>query len=383
MFYRSPTAMLKKGITGTIILHILVWMIILGLPVFAARRFQMGSNFLMTYYTLMAINALVFYINYLFLAPRLFFSKRKYLYVIAVPVLIFIFYFISDFTNLKVYEHISAKDREERLTQGNIEQPGRIHGERRIQKPPLGEMRPPRFFIAIPHAHAVGYTSSALFMVLLSLGLRLLERQSETEKMKEELDRANLRAELTFLKNQISPHFFFNTLNNIYSLIDRSTEDSKNAVIKLSRLMRYVLNESGQDYRFLSDEIEFMNNYIDLMKLRLSNKTRLNSNFPTDYKNLMIPHLLFVSLIENAFKYGISVQEDSFIDVSLRCEDDKIIFRCENGLPESNNGFILTSTGTGLENLKKRLQLLYPDRHTFDISKTRSKFEVKLIIWLK
>ncbi len=207
------------------------------------------------------------------------------------------------------------------------------------------------------------------------LGLRVLERQSKMEK-------ENLNAELALLKNQISPHFFFNTLNNIYSLIGRNNEDSKNAVIKLSKMMRYVLNENGDDNKQLSDEIEFMNNYIDLMKLRIGAKTRLSVNFPTEYKDQIIPHLLFVSLIENAFKYGISVQEESYVNISLEAGENIIIFNCENGLPESNNGTIFASIGTGLENLKKRLSLLYPDRNELKIARTNNKFEVNLIIQL-
>jgi len=217
-------------------------------------------------------------------------------------------------------------------------------------------------------------------MIFLSLGLRLLERQSKIEKIQEEAEKAKLNAELAFLKNQISPHFFFNTLNNIYSLIDRSTEDSKNAVIKLSRLMRYILSESGQENRLLCDEIDFMNNYIDLMRMRIGSKTRLDINLPDECKDLYIPHLLFISLIENAFKYGISVQDESFINISLYCEKNNIRFRCENSLPEINNGTIFESSGIGLENLKKRLSLLYPGRHELTINKTRNKFEVNLII---
>jgi LytS/YehU family sensor histidine kinase len=147
-------------------------------------------------------------------------------------------------------------------------------------------------------------------------------------------------------------------------------------------MMRYVLDESGQDNKLLSDEIEFMNNYIDLMKLRIGAKTRLNVNFPAVYKDLMIPHLLFVSLIENAFKYGISVQEESYVNISLECGENSILFKCENGLPESNHGSIFESTGIGLENLKKRLSLFYPDRHELEIDKTKNKFEVNLLIQL-
>ncbi len=359
-----------KEKTTRILLHFLIWTVILGLPIYAARRFQMGSNFLLTYYTITAISALIFYINYLFLIPMLFFQKKRYRYYISVLALVFFFYFISDFASEQISNMISKNGNSDQI----IRQPGEELRLGRLRSP-LPPMRRPRFFIAVPNAHFIGYTSSSLFMVFLSLALRVFERQSKME-------RANLNAELTLLKNQISPHFFFNTLNNIYSLIGRNNEDSKNAVIKLSKMMRYVLNESGQDNRLLSDEIEFMNNYINLMKLRMGAKTRLNVNFPTEYKDLMIPHLLFISLIENAFKYGISVQEESYVNISLGCGEKNIIFKCENGLPESNNGTIFASSGIGLENLKKRLSLLYPDRHELEINRTKNKFEVNLIIQL-
>ena len=360
--------------TTRIILHILIWAVILGLPIYAARRFQMGQHFLLTYYTILAISALIFYTNYLFLIPVLFFQKKRYSYYISVLALLFFFYFITDFASEQVFSIISKNGYSDQI----IRQPGE---ERPLRLPPI-PMRRPVFVIAMPNAQLIGYTTSSLFMVFLSLGLRVLERQSKIEKRQEEMEKANLNAELTLLKNQISPHFFFNTLNNIYSLIGRNNEDSKNAVIKLSKLMRYLLDESGEDNRLLSDEIEFMNNYIDLMKLRIGAKTKLNVNFPTEYKDLMIPHLLFISLIENAFKYGISVQEESYVNISLLCGENNISFKCENGLPESNNGPIFASTGIGLENLKKRLSLLYTDSHEMKINKTKNKFEVNLIIQL-
>ena len=360
--------------TVRIILHFLIWAVILGLPIYAARRFQMGRHFLLTYCTIAAISALIFYTNYLFLIPVLFFQRKRYRYYISVLALLFIFYFISDFASEQIFNIISKNGNSGQIIRQPVE-------ERHLRLPPF-QSRRPAFVIAMPNAQLMGYASSSLFMVFLSLGLRVLERQSKIEKRQEEMEKANLNAELTLLKNQISPHFFFNTLNNIYSLIGRNNEDSKNAVIKLSKMMRYVLNESGEDNRLLSDEIEFMNNYIDLMKLRIGAKTKLNVNFPTEYKDLMIPYLLFVSLIENAFKYGISVQEESYVNISLECGENNILFKCENGLPESNNEPIFASTGIGLDNLKKRLNLLYPDSHKMEINRTKNKFEVNLIIQL-
>jgi sensor histidine kinase YesM len=368
----------RNGKTIRILLHILIWAVFLVLSVYSARRFRTGGNFLIVFYSLTAISAIIFYVNYLFLVPGLFFQKKRYVYFIAVLSLVFCFYFISDFANKQVINYISKRGNHDQLMQEIPDQLKRQPG-----RPPQGRMIGPRFILAVPNAHLIGYTSSSIVMVFLSLGIRVLERQSHIEKMQEEMERSKLNAELAFLKNQISPHFFFNTLNNIYSLIDRSTEDSKHAVIKLSRLMRYVLNESGQDNRLLSDEIEFMNNYIDLMKLRTGSKTKFNINFPTEYINLKIPHLLFISLIENAFKYGISVQEESYVNISLECREENLLFQCENGLPESNNSPIVASPGIGLENLKKRLSLLYPGRHELRTEKTENKFLATLKIRIK
>jgi two-component system, LytTR family, sensor kinase len=360
--------------TARIILHILIWAVVLGLPIYAARRFQMGRHFLLTYYTITAISALIFYANYLFLIPAFFWQKKRYIYYVSVLALLFFFYFISDFASDQVFS-IIAKN-------GNSDQINRQPGEEGGMRLPPVQMRRPGFIIAMPNAQLIGYTTSSLFMVFLSLGLRVLERQSKIEKMQEEMEKAKLNAELALLKNQISPHFFFNTLNNIYSLIGKNNEDSKSAVIKLSKLMRYLLDDSGQDDKLLSEEIEFMTNYIDLMKLRIGAKTKLNVNFPVVYKDLKIPYLLFVSIIENAFKYGISVQEESYVNVSLECGENNIIFKCENGLPESISEPVFASTGIGLENLKKRLSLLYPGRHELEITRTKNKFEVNLIIQL-
>ncbi|MCX5898304.1 MAG: histidine kinase, partial [Proteobacteria bacterium] len=244
-----------------IILHILVWAVIMGLPIYSARRFQMGSNFLVVYYTITAISALIFYTNYLFLVPVLFFQKKRYRYYIAVLALLFFFYFISDFANEQISSYISKNDNSEQFIRPPVDKQGRI------QPPPL-RLRP-RIIIAVPNAHFIGYMSSSLFMVFLSLGLSLLERQSKIEKMQEEMEKAKLNAELALLKSQISPHFFFNTLNNIYSLSTINPEDSRTAILKLSKMMRYLLYDSEEGDTKLSNEIELMTNYIELMKLRL------------------------------------------------------------------------------------------------------------------
>ena len=355
-----------------IILHILIWAVILGLPIYAAGRFQMGRHFLLTYYTITAISALIFYTNYLVLIPLLFWKQKRYIYYISVLALLFFFYFISDFASEQIFSIISKNSNSDQI----MTQPGE---ERHLRQPPI-RMRRPAFIIAMPNAQIIGYTSSSLFMVFLSLGLRVLERQSKIEKIQEEMQKAKLNTELAFLKNQISPHFLFNTLNNIYSLISINPEDSQKALLRLSKLMRYLLYDSEHGNTKLSNEIDFMNNYIDLMKLRITNKISLNVSFPEKYDDLNIPPLIFIPFIENAFKHGISNREKSFIDISMTTGNDSITFRCENSLMKLPEESEPGQSGIGLENVTKRLDLLFPGKHELKINKTDKEFEVLLHI---
>lgn len=185
---------------------------------------------------------------------------------------------------------------------------------------------------------------------------------------------------MAFLKNQISPHFFFNTLNNIYSLISINTHDSQEAVLKLSKLMRYLLYESEHGKTLLSSEIEFMNNYIDLMRLRVTDKVELKVNFPEKYENHSIPPLLFISFIENAFKHGISYREKSFVHIELSIEKEGLTFRCSNSLVRANEAAKAEHSGIGLENVRKRLALLYPGSHQLKAGKKETSYEVELKI---
>jgi two-component system, LytTR family, sensor kinase len=353
-----------------ILLHLLAWSILLGLPLYSAKRFQLHNDFLLIYYTITLINGLIFYINYLVLVPKFFFQKRRLRYYISALILIICFYFVSDISNKLIFRYVSGKEETERFS-----------------RPPeeMGRPMPPRvglLRVRFPfrQAHILTYTTSSLFLIFFSLGLRVLERQSKIEKMQEEMERTKLNSELAFLKNQISPHFFFNTLNNIYSLIGINTDDSQKAVLKLSKLMRYLLYESEHGDTKLSQEIDFMKNYIDLMKLRMSDKVTLSVSFPKDYDDLNMPPLLFIPFIENAFKHGISYREKSFIDISMVAGKNSITFKCANSIVKKNGEAENGNSGIGLENVSKRLSLLYPGKHDLKINRSDSTFEVLLLI---
>lgn len=351
-------------------LHLLAWTILLGLPLYFIKRWQVEKDFIWLYYINLLINGIIFYSNYLVLVPKYFFCKKRYKYFLSVIVLIACFYLVSDFSNKFVFKYVPGRVYTEGLSrrENEIRNPGPPPVNRIFNRPPFRQM------------HLFNYTFNSVFLVFFSLGLSILERQAHIEKIQKELEKEKLNSELAFLKNQISPHFFFNTLNNIYSLIGINAEDSRKAVLKLSKLMRYLIYETEQGNTQLSNEIEFMNNYIDLMKLRVSDKVDLKVSFPENYENRGIPPLLFISLIENAFKHGISSRGKPYIEISMLTAKDSITFRCVNSMvkikEETDNGH----PGIGLENLSKRLNLLFPGKHDLKISRSEDAFEVLLYI---
>lgn len=334
-----------------IFLHLLAWGILMGLPMYFIKRWQVGNDFIWIYYINTLVSGIIFYLNYLVLAPKFFFQNRRKKYFLSVVVVLALFYFVSDIANKMVFEFIPAND-----SIGVT-----IH-------PPYRQM------------HLFNYGISSLFLVFFSLGMRVIERHTQTEKLQKELEREKLNSELQLLKNQISPHFFFNTLNNIYSLISINAEDSRQAVLKLSKLMRYLLYDSESGNISLSREIAFMNNYIDLMKLRMSDKISLKVSFPEEYDHVNIPPLLFIPFIENAFKHGISYRETSFIDIRMLTTKDSISFVCSNSIFKPREDTVSEHPGIGLENVSKRLNLLFPGKHELKIDRSGNSFEVVLNI---
>ena len=184
------------------------------------------------------------------------------------------------------------------------------------------------------------------------------------ENEKREIEKERTQAELKNLKNQLNPHFLFNTLNSIYALIQVNPQQAQYAVHSLSHMLRYVLYENNQNFISLDKEFAFMRNYVELMSLRLaSDRVHLKIDIPEDGMGYMVAPLLFITLIENAFKHGISPSEESFINISFRiAESDTLICTIENSyFPKTDND--RSGSGIGLANLRKRLNLIYPNRH--------------------
>ena len=206
---------------------------------------------------------------------------------------------------------------------------------------------------------------SLVLMILLAVGLRHVMRMNDREMQFEEERRKTAEAELTWLKHQLNPHFLFNTLNNISYLTQIDPDKAQESIGQLSDLLRYALYDSEAEKVPLAAEMDFMSNYIDLMALRCNEHTTVKKVLEVPQEHVEVAPLLFISLIENAFKHGVNARYDSFVDVSMDYQEGKLTFKCDNSLFEKQGNDHIGS-GIGLENMKRRLELLYPGKYSYE-----------------
>lgn len=229
------------------------------------------------------------------------------------------------------------------------------------------------------------YASTAFFLLVyiamacLALLVHHTIRSWEIKRQLAEEKQKRTEAELEWLKSQLNPHFFFNTLNNISSLIEIDAARAQDAIAQLSDLLRYAMYETRHETVPLEGEVEFMQNYIELMKLRCNEKTVVHAWFTVANPTTPIAPLLFISLIENAFKHGVSSGRDSHIDISLTADNRLLTFFCDNtNYPKDAQN--RSGSGIGIENTKRRLALIYQNRYTWEQSLTDNIYHVKITI---
>ena len=222
----------------------------------------------------------------------------------------------------------------------------------------------------------------AVLMLGFDLAIALLARYQEEQEKARRLEAAHLRNELEHLKAQVNPHFFMNMLNNIHGMVEMNPARAQVMIMELSNLMRYVLYEGAKPRTPLYKEIDFIANYVELMRKRYSSqKVRISLELPEgNREHVFLPPLLFISVIENAFKHGISYQNPSFVEIRLYVEKDTLHLDCVNSIhrrpPKDGH-----TGGVGLANLRQRLQLLYGNSFTLDITEKDGKtYHVNLII---
>lgn len=223
----------------------------------------------------------------------------------------------------------------------------------------------------------VKYLTWYMLVLLASLGLKLLSQWNRAEKRAAEIENERLRTELSMLLAQINPHFLFNSLNTVYSLSIKKSDAAPEAVLKLSHLFRYVIEDGSNATVNLEQEINYLHNYIDMQKLRVTPNTAIRFDITGNPSGVNVAPLLYLPLVENAFKYGISNSEPSAINIKLDCSPEKVVFKISNRKFETTGK---RSTGIGLNNVRRRLQLLYPENHSLEINETIDLYSVTLTI---
>lgn len=204
-----------------------------------------------------------------------------------------------------------------------------------------------------------------VFILVIAIGIKSFMRSNELVVKYEQERRNAAEAELSWLKNQLNPHFLFNTLNNISSLTQIDADKAQDSIGQLSDLLRYALYDSENQTVPIEGEIEFMQNYVNLMSLRCSDNTTVECDLSGVHGNIQIAPLLFISLIENAFKHGVNARKESVVKISLGQDGHDLVFNCQNTLfpkPESEH----IGSGIGLENMKRRLDIIYPGAYEYD-----------------
>lgn len=292
----------------------------------------------------------IFALNHWLLMPKLLDKKKYLLYFITIFSLIAIAVF--------AYYHYENYTLRERLLQPDF---NKVAEAKRPSPIP-------------PYATLLMYS---ILIVGVDLGMFFSKKWQQISAQKIDLERRNTMMELEILKNQVNPHFFMNTLNNIYGLMDKDADKAKKAIIKLSKLMRYLLYENSDSKVPLSKEFEFLKSYTELMQLRFTDQIDYHFTIPEHFEDVKIPPLLFVSYIENAFKYGISYANPSKIEIDFTIKNNVLTFLCFNTIHKENQD---KSGGLGLANSKNRFDLIYGDRYNLNIVRANQFFKVLLEI---
>lgn len=353
-----------------ILLHLLIWVLIFILNLLFMRSFV--YNFNINYHILIwMLYFIAFYVNYLVLIPFLLFHKKIFLYLIFSIALLFGSYFAKNTIMKKTFEEATFSIEISSDSNSIIEE---AHPNRnRAVKNLLNRkgLRPITFiFLGI------------LFSYLISLLLKLLQKWYNEEKYRAELENEKLVTELTLLKEQINPHFLFNSLNNIYSLSISKSDKVTTAILKLSSILRYFLYENVDSIVYLKDEISVINDYIELQKLRINEKVTLSFNVVGNPEYCKIEPFIIMPLIENTFKFGNDNVNESFIDIAIIIMNNKLGLKIQNKIvykPKAKD----PNSGIGIKNIKRRLDLLYPGKYKFNIGESEGVFTTHLEIKLK
>lgn len=333
-----------------LLLHFSFWCVYLSFFVYQITSFRhretdLGEAFVQAGVQV-AFHMLVAYLNYFFFLPR-FLEKKKigtYLIEFLVPFAIIMFV--------------------------------RVHLQRYLID---GYTHHERYFYST--VYIVQMVASTLFIVIFVGMLRFAKDWFEFEARKKEIENEKLTAELNFLKEQINPHFLFNTLNNLYYLAFTQSPNTTEVIAKLSQMMRYMIYDSNHQLVPLNKEIEYMQNYVSLERLRLNNSIPIEFKIQGNTEKVRIAPLIFITFLENAFKHGVSNSNPkAWVNVSILVEGESCIYRVENSKLPLNGKGIEDRAGIGLQNVRRRLELSYPGKYELKVEDQPDRYGVELTL---
>ena len=327
----------KKTEIISLLIQLAGWLFFIGNPIFLKPELFSGKPLMLIEFAIQHfLFILFFYFNYFYLIPQLLHKKGlgKYaLMVLATCILVLAL-------NNIVFQVV---------------------------------MHPPHFKISLRSFVAI------VQLYAISTSLRMLTDYIIENQKKKTLEKEKLNAELGFLRSQINPHFLFNTLNNINSLIRLKPDEAEKAVVRLSYLMRYMLNSGQQEKISLTDEMKYLENYIELQKLRLPSEFNLKVEIGNYDGSLKIEPLLLICFIENPFKHAISGNDSDFIHIRIETTKSRLILLISNSVYSPNINPEIES-GIGIDNTVKRLNLCYPGKYGLDNKKTDTEFTTLLML---
>lgn len=334
-----------------VLIHALVWVLLIALMSIIVMVAGEASRYdvFVSVCLIGAINILLFYIQYLGISP-LFIGDSQYTRAI-------IYMIVLLFGSVIVKYGIALVFADELLRYGE-------HKEK---------------MLSASAYMGLAAINSVVFM-LASSGVYLTSTNMKTRQQRKSLEKEKLAAELAFLKSQINPHFLFNSLNNIYSLAYKKSDRTAEAILKLAEMMRYMLNGSVGDKVPLQDELDYLQNYIDLQRLRSGDGVYIDMKVNLDRDDYEVMPLLLITFVENAFKHGVFTDEEKPVKILIVAAEGRLHVKVENAKSHDNKD---AASGIGLTNLRRRLQLGYPDKHTFDVSDSENYYISELFLYIE
>jgi len=336
-----------------------------------------------------AVYLVLFLIHNFLLAPLLVHQRRRVVYV-AVVVLVIAAFMVYQYNSRPAFRPMGFKppmEQADRHQQPHFNEPSRTFDDERLPfdgpLPQNRQMRQMRHHDGPPPIVGERDILAIIVLILMfgaNLGIKSYFRSRDDRKRLEKLERENLAQQLEYLRYQINPHFFMNTLNNIHALVDINPEQAKDTILELSKMMRFVLYEGNKQGVPLSRELDFIRHYVALMQLRYTNKVKITLDLPQSTSDRQIPPLILITFIENAFKHGISYQHPSFIEISVSEHDGAMQFSCRNSKGDTplNPPQGGKTGGVGLANIRKRLNLLYGHDYALRIKNDADTYSVEL-----